>query len=71
MEERLNPRSVGMRLQCPECRDMTALECQITCVGEGIWVSLLSQTCECDPYHAWEDVWEEARDRVREGDCLD
>jgi hypothetical protein len=55
-----------LRLQCPECGDREALECQVSGRGRDLDVTLLSQTCECDPFGAWEDVWEEARERVFE-----
>lgn len=60
----------GLRLHCPECQQ-PSLDCHIEGQGAQLTVSLLSQECECDPYGAWEDVWEEARERVYEHGELD
>jgi hypothetical protein len=56
--------SVTMHLRCPECHDAEALACQVEATGHTVTVSLLSQACLCDPFHDWEDVWEQAREAI-------
>jgi hypothetical protein len=68
---RLESQQQARRLRCPECHDPDALACQITRVGEGVWVTLLHQFCDCDPYTNWDDVWEQARDIALDDDTLD
>lgn len=48
-------------LTCQVCGTTEALTCKVTRVGEGLWVSLVSQRCACDVYDAWNSVWAEAR----------
>lgn len=67
----LEPHQRAVRLRCPECHDGHALACKITRSGEGVWVTLIHQYCECDPYADWDDVWEQARDLVQEGELDD
>lgn len=56
-----------MDLQCPECGRHGALGCWVTISQDGaVEVELLTQRCLCDPSGAWEDVWEQARDLIRE-----
>ena len=55
-----------LRLRCPECGCAKALACQASGTRDQFTLTLLSQTCECDPFGAWEDVWEEARERIFE-----
>jgi hypothetical protein len=57
-------------LHCPECG---ALSLHARVVGQAwcLAVELVSQSCECDPFHAWEDVWEEAREMVLEQERVD
>jgi hypothetical protein len=33
-----------------------------------MWVMLLYQYCTCDPYADWDDVWEQARALMRDGE---
>lgn len=58
-------------LQCPECHAQDMLGCAVAGTWNDFKVTLVEQVCECDPYGAWEDVWEAARDRVIEEGCLD
>lgn len=51
-------------LQCPECHDPMSLHCQVSGSWDCCLVQLMSQDCLCDPGHAWEDVWEQAREMV-------
>jgi hypothetical protein len=60
-----------LRLRCPECHCATALTCQASGTRNQFTVTLISQTCECDPFGAWEDVWEQARELVFEERALD
>jgi hypothetical protein len=60
-----------LTFQCPECGDPDALECRIKGTPTEFSVSLVAQTCLCDPFHAWEDVWEQARERVFEQGAID
>ena len=59
-----------LTLHCPECHDLT-LECRVEGTGMTLLVFLESQSCLCDPFHAWEDVWEEAREIVYEREEID
>jgi hypothetical protein len=59
-----------VRLQCPECARDT-LECQVSGRGRDLTVTLLAQSCVCDPFHDWEEVWEQARERVYEEQSYD
>ena len=57
-------------LHCPECQQ-ESLQCHVAGIQRCLTVHLLSQACDCDPYHAWEDVWEEARELVFEQQLFD
>jgi uncharacterized protein YbaR (Trm112 family) len=50
-------------LSCPECRQ-PSLICHVVREGDSVDVTLVEQTCTCDPFDAWDDVWEEAREMV-------
>lgn len=53
-------------LPCPECYESQMLGCEVAGTREQFEVTLVEQVCLCDPYGAWEDVCEAARDRVCE-----
>lgn len=53
--------TVILALTCQVCAQPEALTCKVTRVGEGLWVSLVSQQCPCYAYDAWNSVWAEAR----------
>lgn len=57
-------------LHCPICGALS-LTCRIVGQAWCLAVELVSQTCACDVWDAWEDVWEEARDLVREHERID
>jgi hypothetical protein len=54
-----------VRLHCPECQQLS-LECSASGAGRCLTVTLRAQACLCDPFGAWEDVWEEAREVLYE-----
>ena len=57
-------------LHCPECHQQS-LHCSVAGPRGALTVTLVTQICECDPYGAWEDVWEEARELVFEAGEID
>lgn len=57
-------------LHCPECRE-ASLDCRVEVSQHALEVFLVSQSCECDPFGAWEDVWEQAREIVLEEGAYD
>ena len=56
-----------VRLQCPECHKQT-LACAIQHSAGVVDVRILHQTCDCDAYANWDDVWEQAREVVMDGE---
>jgi len=58
-------------LACPECHQPGMLGCAVAGTRESLEVTLVEQVCVCDPYDAWDDVWEAARECVIEDGCLD
>lgn len=59
-----------LTLTCPACGD-ASLSCRVTGTRRFTDITLLAQTCDCDPYGGWEDVWEEAREIIYEGGTID
>jgi hypothetical protein len=58
-------------LPCPACHDPVALQCCVEGSPGYFAVSLVAQACDCDPYDAWDDVWEAAREVVYEEGLVD
>lgn len=69
--ELLEPAGRIVALTCPECREPQMLECRVAGSRDHCTVTLISQGCACDPFHAWEDVWEQAREVVFEQGLYD
>ena len=53
-------------LSCPACGAPKALACVAYVTAALLTVSLEAQSCACDPFHQWDEVWEQARERVVE-----
>jgi hypothetical protein len=61
----------ALSLRCPECQAPQALACQAGGTYDHFTLTLISQTCECDPFGAWEELWEQARDIIFEDGSVD
>lgn len=61
----------ALRLTCPECHMPSMLECQAGGSYHQFTLTLITQVCTCDPFHAWEDVWEQAREVIFEEGGID
>ena len=59
-----------LTLHCPVCH-APSLACAVEGQAWCLAVRLVEQTCTCDPFEAWEDVWEEAREIVVEQGLVD
>ena len=57
-------------LQCPLCGTDEALVCKVVATGEGWWVTRARQTCACDVYDAWDEVWWQARHSIQRAERM-